>query len=355
MDAQALSNAPAAPAPVTGPGGATLSRRQKAAIVVRLLRAEGLELSLADLPETLQVALTQDMSAMRYIDRATLDAVVREFVQELDGIGLAFPGDVSTALSVLDGTISNAAADRLRLQLSAGKSADPWERLAALDPPDLLPFLESESIEVGAVLLSKLKVSKSAELLGLLPGERARRIAYAMSRTSGVSPATVARIGAALVKQLDEKTPKAFASDPVDRVGAILNFSPAATRDEVLEGLQTEDAGFAEQVRRAIFTFANIPARVEARDVPKITRDVEAAVLTTALAAAVAREGTDEAAAAEFILSNMSQRMAAQLRDEMQAVGKVRDKEAEAAMNAVISAIRALEAAGEIVLETPED
>ena len=36
--------------------------------------------------------------------------------------------------------------------------------------------------------------------------------------------------------------------------------------DEVLEGLDAEDAGFAEEVRRAIFTFANIPARIDPRN-----------------------------------------------------------------------------------------
>lgn len=353
-DTQQIGTVAARPVSDTA-GQRRLTRRQKAAIVVRLLRAEGLEISLADLPEPLQIALTEEMSAMRYIDRTTLNAVVREFADELDGIGLSFPGDMTTALSVLDGTISGAAADRLRRQLSAGSSADPWERLAVLEPDDLLPFLDTESTEVGAVLLSKLKVSKSAELLGRLPGERARRIAYAMSKTGAVSPSTVARIGAALVAQLDAKTPSAFSGDPVDRVGAILNFSPAATRDAVLEGLETEDSGFAEQVRRAIFTFANIPGRLDPRDVPKVIRDVDAATLTNALAAATAREGSDEAAAAEFILTKMSQRMAAQLRDDMVAQGKIKDKDAEAAMSALTSAIRDLESAGEVVLTVVVD
>ncbi|MDJ0630297.1 MAG: FliG C-terminal domain-containing protein [Rhodobacter sp.] len=354
MQSDAVAGPP--PAPVTGAGAASgLTRRQKAAIVVRLLRAEGLEISLAELPEALQIGLTREMSAMRYVDRATLDAVLREFLQEIDGIGLAFPADMTTALSVLDGTISGAAAERLRRQLSAEKSADPWERLAQLDPTDLQPFLETESIEVGAVLLSKLKVSKSAELLGLLPGERARRIAYAMSRTNAVAPATVARIGAALVAQLDAKPPNAFSGDPVDRVGAILNFSPTATRDDVLEGLESEDAGFAEKVRRAIFTFENIPSRIDPRDVPKIVRDIDPPMLVAALAAATAQEGSGEADAAGFILSNMSQRMAAQLRDEMEALGKVKDKEAEAAMSAVVATIRELEGADEIALIAAED
>ena len=47
--------------------------------------------------------------------------------------------------------------------------------------------------------------------------------------------------------------------------------------------------------------------------------------------------------------------MAQSLREEMTARGKPREKEAEDAMTVVVSAIRQLEAAGELVLEKDED
>ncbi len=196
------------------------------------------------------------------------------------------------------------------------------------------------------MLLSKLKVSKAAELLGKLPGKRARQITYAMSLTGAISPEVVEKIGRSLAEQLDAQPATAFEEGPVERVGAILNFSPAATREEVLEGLEQDDSTFASEVRKAIFTFANIPKRIDPRDVPKITRGLDQAQLITALAAAT---GPLEEAA-EFILSAMSKRMAEQLREEMENLGSVKPADGEAAMNAVVSAIRELEAAGEILL-----
>jgi len=347
MQIDMMSQAPLA-APSAMPSSRVLSRRQKAAIVVRLLRAEGVEISLADLPDNLQVGLTEEMSAMRYIDRTTLKSVVSEFVTELDSVGLAFPRDVTGALTVLGSSLSDSAAAHLRTQAGLGMLRDPWDRLGELDSARLLPVLQEESIEIGAVMLSKLKVSKSAELLSLLPGDRARRITYAVSQTGAVSPQMVQKIGEALVGQMDAQAPNAFDSGPVERVGAILNFSAAATRDDVLEGLKTEDEGFAEEVRRAIFTFTNIPVRIDPRDVPKVTRDIDATVMITALAAALPK--ARDAEAAEFILTNMSQRMAAQLRDEIEGMGKIKEKEGEDAMNAVVTAIRALEANGEVML-----
>ncbi len=340
--------------PGAGSGAASqLTRRQKAAIIVRLLRSEGIELSLTDMPETLQVNLTREMGGLKLIDRATLKAVVEEFVAELDGIGLSFPNGLSGALALMDGTISAAAAERVRLQAGIGAVTDAWERLSQLDGARLLPLIEEESVEIGAVILSKLKVSKAAEVLGLMPGERARRMAYSMGQTGSVSPQTVDRIGQALVSQLDAEAPKAFDGGPVERVGAILNFSPAATRDDVLEGLDQEDRDFAAEVRKAIFTFINIPQRIDPRDVPKVTREVDGAMLIKALAAALNSE--KEKKAAEFILGSMSQRLAQQMRDEMEALGTVKAKDGEEAMSAVVTAIREMEAKGEIILVAEDE
>jgi flagellar motor switch protein FliG len=220
------------------------------------------------------------------------------------------------------------------------------------DVAALIPIVERESTEVAAVLLSKLDVARAADLLGKLPGELARRITYAVSQTGAVSPEAVDRIGLALAAELHDIPETAFAQGAVERVGAILNFSPAATRDDVLTGLDEADQEFANLVRRAIFTFVHIPERVKPTDIPRITRDVDQAVLVTALAGAASG---DLAPVAEFILSNMGKRMAEAMREEMQERGRVRLRDAEEAMTAVVNAVRTLEAAGEIAYVAPEE
>ena len=336
-----------------GAGGSAggLSRAQKAAIIVRLLLAEGADLPLASLPERTQLELVRQMAQLRRVDQATVNQVVEEFLETLNAGGLSFPGALESALDLMDGALDPALAERLRKEAGITRRPDPWEKIEASDNETLVELLGREGVEVGAVVLSKLNVTKAAELLGMMPGERARRMAYAVSLTSEISPAVVERIGQALAAQLGTSPPRAFDTDPVERVGAILNFSPAATRDQVLEGLEETDAEFAGNVRRAIFTFADIPARIHARDVPRLTRDVEQSRLVLALAGA---QG-DDAAAAEFILSNLSNRMADTLREEMEDLGKVKQKDVEAAMTDVVIAIRNLLDSGEIQLVEPDE
>ncbi|AWD20396.1 flagellar motor switch protein FliG [Fuscovulum blasticum] len=330
-----------------------LTPREKAAVIVRYLLGEGTALPLAQLPDPMQAALAEQMGAMRLVDRQTLDQVVQDFMAELDQVGLAFPGGLEGALSVMDGHISQTAASRLRRKAGVSAKGDPWERLVGLPAEKLVPVIEDEAVEVAAVILSKLPVPRAAEILGRLPGEKARRIAYAVSLTGNTDPETVRRIGLAVLGQMDSQPPRAFDRDPVERVGAILNISAAATREAVLQGLEDADAGFAEQVRRAIFTWPHVPARISPRDIPKIIRIVDQAQLVTAIAFAQGRPEFE--ATGEFILANISQRMAQGIREEVATRGRIKEKDGEEAMNAIIGAIRTLEASGEVVMIQPEE
>lgn len=322
---------------------------EKAAIIVRLLLAEGVALPLVSLPEQHQTRLAEQMARMGLVDRATLAAVVEDFLAALDATGLTFPDGLDGALKLVDGHISPNAASRLRRMAAATAKSDPWDRIAALPAEDLLPLIADEAAETAAVALSKLPVARAADLLAQMPGERARRVALAMSRTAATAPEALRRIGLALVAQLDSRPPRAFPTGPVDRIGAILNVSPTATREDVLAGLDEADATFAEQVRRAIFTFAHIPARIAPRDLPRLLRAVDPAQITTAFAAASADPAL--APVVETILAALSPRMVQQLRDDIAARGPVPPKEADAAYTAITTAIRQLEAAGEITLK----
>lgn len=342
------------PAPGSPPGAApTLTRRRKAAIVLQLLISSGQKITLTGLPQDLQLALTRELATLRKIDRATLMSIAQEFLTELDGLAISDAGGLEGVLDALGDQISPEALTQLRLEADKAAPQDPWRELGALEPADLVAPMQAEAVEVCAIAMAKLPVSKAAAVLALLPGERARRIAYAISRVAKVPPERVALIGQSLATSYGGSTAPVFGHPPDQRVGAILNSSSAATRDDVLEGLGQTDAAFAEQVRRAIFTFLDIPARLAPADVPGALRAVDEADLITALAAATATPAT--APVADFLLSGLSKRMAEQLRESIAEKGKVRPADGEAAQGAVVAAIRELADAREITLVTPED
>lgn len=329
----------------------TLTPRQKAAVIVKLLLDGEQDLQLSALNDDAQTSLTQEMAQMQLIDRATRDAVIGEFCDSLERVGVTFPGDLDGTLDMLGRQLSADATDRLRRIAAVSGRGDPWERIAALPIDKLAALARSEAVELIALMLSKLPVAKASEVFSKLPRDRAQAVALAMSLTGDISRAAIQRVGLVLLQAADALPRPAIESPAVERVGAILNFTASDLRDAVLEGLDGEDAQFAGGVRKAIFTFRHIPERVEPRDIPRITREVEDDVLVRALAAGMETDPD----CVSFILSNLPQRLAENLRGEIETVGDIRPRDAEAAMTQVVMAIRQLVDSGEISFVQRDD
>ena len=326
--------------------GASLNQRQKAAVIVRLLLDDDEASSLARLDSDSQTLVAEEMARMELVDRETRDAIITEFCDRLESVGVTFPGDLDGTLAMLGGRLSEDSTDRLRRLSAMSGKGDPWVRLASQPLKRLIALANSESVELVALMLAKLPVSKASETFSALSRERAHEVAQAISMTGGVSAKALHRVGLVLLQATEAMPRPAIETPAAERMGAILNFAAADLREDVLEGLDRQDADFAGGVRRAIFTFDHIPFRIHGRDVPRLVREVDQAVMLRALSAS---SGGD-AEAAEFILANLSQRMADGLRDEREGLSTPRPAEIEEAMKEVVTIIRRLETEGEVTL-----
>ncbi len=328
-----------------------LSKKQKAAVIVRLLLGHGVSLGVSKLSPDDQQILAHTIAALGNIDKSTLAEVVHEFTDKIDNLALSFPQDLTETVELLEPYLAPGALGKLRAAAEQRDTSDPWGRISRQSVDRLRPLMSSESAEVCSVLLSKLSVANAAELLAGVPPERSDVLAHSMALTAEISPDLVDRIGLHIITILDAAPINAFDKAAAERVGAILNATPQEARDRMLENLQSRDEPFAAEVRKSIFAFPHIPARLEAADVPLVMRKVDGDTAVTALAAGKASAPLT----VEFLLENMSKRLAEQLRDDADARKAPKPDEGEAAMAAVIAAIRDLETEGEITLLIPDD
>ncbi|MEM9582456.1 MAG: FliG C-terminal domain-containing protein [Pseudomonadota bacterium] len=326
-----------------------LAGPQKAAIIIQMILSEGGSIPLTSLSARGQTRLMQDFVELERVDRATLAAVVADLERDMSMIGLSFPRSVADALETLETHLSPDLVSDLRGQLGLGAPPAPWARITKLPVETLSALLPDEDPKVAAIVLSKLDGEKASEMLEQMEPDQATRVAMAMQDTAKLSPEIVGEIGTMLAAAIPVEKPKAFNEAPALRVANLLNAASPDRRDEVLETLSDEDAEFAKLVRASIFTFADIATRIEAADISKVTRDVPQEELVVALGYAK----TAEPDSSEFILSNLSQRMATALREEMEEQGDVPKKTGEAAMGRITSAIRKLADNGEIKILPP--
>lgn len=340
------------PEPARMPQPTVLSGDLKAAVIVRLLLAQSGTSPMRGLDPKHQIRLVRAMSRLRFIDAATTERIIREFLAEFDSLSLYFPAGLPGALDLMRSHIDAAAASTFDQTTPADQPADPWQRIEAMEAGDLAAALAGETPPTLAVVLSRLPSGKAADLLGALDPETARAAALAAAQGGRIDTAGLAEIGAAIAAACDRSGDQgALPGDPVARVGNILNFVPSAAREGLLEALEGTDTDLAERMRRVMFTFTDIPDRIEVKDVPKVVRAIDNETLVMALAGA---RGNDKEVA-DFLFANLSKRLSEQLAEEVRETGEVKVKDADQAMNRIIAAIRNLEANGEITLITQEE
>lgn len=328
-----------------------LTGAQKAAIVVRALIAHETDIPISKLPNDMQAELTQTLGRMRLVDRATMNAVVEEFIEMLEQVGLSFPDDLESALALIEDRLDQRAVKRLRAISRGGNLDEAWMTLELADDETLLTMLKQEAQVVAAVLLSKLSTEKAARLLTQLGPDLAQSLAMGIARTEAIGPAAVARIGATLADQISAKPLRAFTDPPKKRVGEILNCSTPEMRESVLERIETADKVFASDVRKSIFTFKDIADRIHARDVPSVMRELSDADMVTVIAA----KDEEEATCIAFLLENMSKRVATTLQDDAAALPPPSKKDHGAAANRIAAVVRGLIDTEDISLKTSQE
>ena len=322
-----------------------LSRRRKAAVIYQFFTDCDVAPDLSTLPPDVQISLTREIATIGQIDRVTIDHVIAEFLDALEQVGMSGPDGLGDALEKMGASLSPSAAETLQEELTG---TDPWAPVRRFSATQIRDIMTAESTEVASVLLAQLPVELAAEALGQLPGEQARKITYAMSRTNDIAPAILGRIGTSIAENYTSKTGDTK-TPPPKRLGAILTATKSAVRDNLLHELGQEDADFTKEVRQAIFTFADIPARIAPPDVPTIIRENDGDTTITSLAFALAQAGptTD---AATYILCNLSKRMSEQMKEDIDSTTAVSPADGEAAQTRFVATISALAERGAITL-----
>ena len=257
-------------------------------------------------------------------------------------------GDLEDTLASLKGHVSDNALEKIRKAYVRSPSVDVWVRVASAEAAQLQSCLDDEHLQVAATVLSKIPSTLAAQILGGMQPARARETMLAIINTQKISPEVIELIGQSVSETMfNEDGPSVFAKTPVERAGDIMNFAQSDIRDRLMEDFGQNDPDTAEKIRKVMFTFADIPDRVQPRDVSAITRTVDPETLLRAMKTAPTE--------AQFLLSGLSTRIADQLREELAEMDTVKKKDAEAAMNELIIGIRKLESDGEITLITEEN
>ena len=324
-------------------GADGLSGVQKAAVLLITLGPERSADIFKHLKEEEIEELTLEIANTRTVAPETKEMVLNEFYQVCLAQQYIAEGGIGYAKKLLDAALGNEKAQEVITKLTASLQVRPFEFVRKTDPSQLLNFIQDEHPQTIAMILSYLTPTQSSMVLGALPPEKQADVAKRIAMMDRTSPDVIKEVERVLERRLASLVNQDYTIvGGVDAIVNILNTVDRATEKHIMESLEIEEPELADEIRKKMFVFEDI-LLLDDRAIQRVLRDVDNTDLATAL-----KNANDEVQ--NVIFKNLSKRLAAMIKEDMDFMGPVRMKDVEEAQQKIVGVIRKLEDLGEIVI-----
>ncbi|MEL6550207.1 MAG: flagellar motor switch protein FliG [Pseudomonadota bacterium] len=332
----------ALPAP-TGRGGEELSAVQKAAIVMMVVGEETAAQILRTLSPNEVQLLGEAMYTVEGAGHETVNAVLDEFLSYVGGQSGLGVGTGTYVRRVLDTALGSHKAQSVLSRIVPRNSERPIEILDWMDPAAVAELIVDEHPQITALVVASLDYAQAAAVLTLLPDESQPDIIQRIATLHTVQPEALASLEEVMrAKFNDNTTLRASQMGGVKAAARIMNFTRQDMEERIMKDVRKQDKGLSNDLQDNLFVFDYL-IKSEERALQTVLREVENDVLVLALKGAAP-------ALRVKLLGCISQRAAANMRDEMEAMGPVRLSEVMEAQKQVITIARRLSDAGTITL-----
>ena len=316
---------------------------QKAAVLLIALGPERSADVFKHLKEDEIEELTLEIANTRSISPQIKEDVLEEFYQICLAQRYIAEGGIGYAKELLDKALGADKAQEVITKLTASLQVRPFEFVRKNDPSPLVNFIKDEHPQTIAMILYYLNKAQAAMVIGALPPEKQADVAKRIAMMDRTSPDVIKEVEKVLERKLASLVNQDYTIvGGVDAIVNILNTVDRSTEKHIMESLEIEEPELADEIRKKMFVFEDI-LLLDDRAIQRVLRDVENSDLGIAL------KGANEEVQ-NVIFKNLSKRLAAMIKEDMEFMGPVRMKDVEEAQQKIVSVIRKLEDAGEIVI-----
>lgn len=352
--AAAAVEAPAAPAPKAEPAKqqpsaaaksriAALTGPQKAAAVVVSLGADKASLLYKYMdPEDVET-LTLEVARLGYLDSEMTEGVLTDFYEMCLTNKAITEGGLEYAKTVLEKAFGEQTAAQLLEKVEKSMKNRQFAFLDKADAKSLFSALQYERPQTVALVLSYVSPAKSASVVEQMDPAKQVKVVEYMAKMESPSPSTMKIIEAEMNRRFSTiVSSKNVKVGGVDFVASLMNNIDRTSEKSIFDGLSAYNQELADEIRKRMFVFEDLVG-MDDRSVQRFLRDCDPKDIVLSLKAT-----TEEVA--NKLLSNMSTRMAQNIKDDLEITTNVRMKDVEEAQQRIVDVIRKLEEQNEIII-----
>ncbi|MDR7231004.1 flagellar motor switch protein FliG [Caulobacter sp. BE264] len=317
-----------------------LSGPEKAAIVLLALGEEHTKIWEALDDEEIK-EVSQAMAGLGTVSASVVEDLLVEFVSGMSSTG-AIMGSYEQTQRLLASFMPADKVDQLMEEIRGPAGRTMWDKLGNVNEAVLANYLKNEYPQTVAVVLSKVKSDHAARVLACLPEDFALECVTRMLRMEPVQREILDKIEMTLRTEFMSNLARTSKRDSHEMMAEIFNNFDRQTEARFIAALEERNREAAERIRALMFVFEDL-SKLDPGGIQTLLRGTPKEQLALALKGA-----SDKLR--DMFFSNMSERAAKIMREDMDSMGPVRLKDVDAAQVGMVQVAKDLAAKGEIML-----
>ena len=324
----------------------SLRGTQKAAIVMLALGDEQCGRLFSMMHEDEIRDISAAMAQLGAVRAETVERLCLDFMENLGSAG-SLIGSFESTESLLMKSLPRDRVAQIMEEIRGPAGRTMWDKLGNVNEDVLANYLKNEYPQTVAVVLSKVRPDHAARVLSLLPDAFAMEVVMRMLRMETVQKEVLDGVERTLRAEFMSNLARSARRDSHELMAEIFNNLDRAAESRFVNGLEERNRESAEKIKSLMFTFDDLQ-RLSGAAVQVLLRSVEKDKLPVALKGA-----SDKIK--DLFLSNLSERAAKMLRDDMAALGPVRLRDVDEAQSGVVTLAKELAAQGQIEIGGGKD
>ena len=285
--------------------------------------------------------ISQAMASLGTVQANVVEDLMIEFVSGVGGAG-SIMGSFEQTQRLLASFMPAEKVEGLMEEIRGPAGRTMWDKLGNVNEVVLANYLKNEYPQTVAVVLSKIKAEHASRVLTALPEDFALECVQRMLRMEPVQREILDKIEQTLRTEFMSNLARTSKRDSHEMMAEIFNNFDRQTESRFVTALEERNRESAERIRALMFVFEDL-SKLDPGGIQTLLRAVEKDQL------ALAMKGASDSLR-ELFFSNLSERAAKIMREDMESMGPVRLKDVDNAQMAMVQVAKDLAAKGEIML-----
>jgi len=281
------------------------------------------------------------MANLGTIDSDLVERLFVDFANQMSSTG-ALVGTMDSTERLLRTILPDDRVSMILEEIRGPAGRTMWDKLANVNEVVLANYLKNEYPQTVAVVLSKIRSEHASRVLAALPEDFALEVVMRMLRMESVQKDILDKVEKTLRVEFMNNLARTNRRDSHELMAEIFNNLDRTTESRFLTALEERNRDAAEKIKALMFTFEDL-IRLDPGGVQTLIRAVENNKMALAL------KGSSDSVR-DLFFSNMSERAAKILREDMDAMGPVRLRDVDEAQTEIVNSAKELAEKGEIML-----